>query len=125
VTTSYLDEAERCDRVVLLDEGRTLALDTPVAVQASLSGRTLSIVTDRPRAARDALRSLDRVRSAHLFGEALHVRVDDGTADDRLRDALDQAGVAWSAFDAVRPSLEDVFMDRLGGRRSSAGAVDG
>jgi ABC-2 type transport system ATP-binding protein len=121
VTTSYLDEAERCDRVILLDEGRTLALDTPAALQASLPGRMLSLVTDRPRAARDALRSVDGVRSAHRFGDALHVRVNDGTDDARLRNALERARIGWSSLEGVRPSLEDVFLDRLGSRRPPAG----
>jgi ABC-2 type transport system ATP-binding protein len=125
VTTSYLDEAERCDRVVLLDQGRTLALDTPAALQASLPGRMISIVTDRPRVARDTLRAAAWVRSAHLFGDALHVRVDDGSDDARIRAELERSGVEWSSLEPVRPSLEDVFMDRLGGARSGSAPASG
>jgi ABC-2 type transport system ATP-binding protein len=116
VTTSYLDEAERCDRVALIDQGRSLAMDAPATLQASLRGRMLSVVCDTPRRARDALRRSEWVRSAHLFGEALHVRVDDGVGDDRVRAKLEEAGIGWSSIEGVRASLEDVFMDLLAAR---------
>src|SRR5690606_13846908 len=57
LTTSYLDEAERCDRVALLDEGRTLALDDPRTLQRSLDGTLWAVHAEHPRQARDVLRS--------------------------------------------------------------------
>jgi ABC-2 type transport system ATP-binding protein len=128
VTTSYLDEAERCDRVVLLDEGRTLAMDAPAVLQSSLRGRMLSVICDVPRRARDVLRRSEWIRSAHLFGEALHVRVDEGGGEDRVRAELERAGIAWSSVEPVRASLEDVFMDLLAsptGRPEGAAARHG
>ncbi len=49
MTTPYLDEAERCARVALLHEGRVLAIDRPVALQAALEGRLLEVIADTPR----------------------------------------------------------------------------
>ncbi len=114
VSTSYLDEAERCDRVALLNEGRRLALDTPTALRGSLPGRMLAIQADRPRPARDALREAPFVRSAYLFGDAVHVLLDDGTSDDEALEPLHSAGVAVREWASTIPSLEDVFMGLVG-----------
>jgi ABC-2 type transport system ATP-binding protein len=120
VSTSYLDEAERCDRVVLLDEGRTLAMDRPQTLQASLRGTMVSIQVDRPRAARDALRESDGVRSATLFGDAVHLLLEEGSAVDASVQVLRDAGLAVVDAEEMDPSLEDIFihlvgMDRAGG----------
>jgi ABC-2 type transport system ATP-binding protein len=117
VSTSYLDEAERCDRVVLLNEGRSLALDRPGVLQASLEGTMLALRSDRPRAARDALRDAPAVRSAALFGEAVHTLLDPGAGIDDIRPTLDDAGVWILETEEVEPSLEDVFIHLVGGAR--------
>jgi ABC-2 type transport system ATP-binding protein len=123
VSTSYLDEAERCDRVALLDEGRVLALDSPAALQASLPGRMLSIHADRPRPARDALRDAPFVRSAHLFGDALHVHMDGGVEDGDVRALLRSAGIEVTDVRATTPALEDVFMSLLRDRPARVDAA--
>jgi ABC-2 type transport system ATP-binding protein len=113
VSTSYLDEAERCDRVILLSEGKSIALDAPASLQASLPGTLLSFATDRPREARDLLRALPSVETATLFGDSVHVLV---AAPARLEDlitALERRGVVVAAVERVEPSLEDVFMHRI------------
>ncbi len=110
VSTSYLDEAERCDRVVLLDRGRALALDRPQTLQASLAGRLSSFRTDRPRDARDRLRGLPGVVGASLFGEAVHVVLAVGADPGQLAEALRSEGIGIRAQEDVEPSLEDVFI---------------
>ncbi len=110
VSTSYLDEAERCDRVVLLDRGRALALDRPQALQTSLGGTMRSFHTDRPRAARDRLRSVPGVLNASLFGEAVHALLAPGADPDALDRALVDEGVEVFGREEVEPSLEDVFI---------------
>lgn len=112
VTTSYLDEAERCDRVALLDHGRILALDTPAVLQGSAPGRMLAVTSAAPRALRDRIRTLPGVFSAHLFGDALHVVVADDF-DPGAIDALENEGRPVTR--EVKPSLEDVFMSLVGG----------
>jgi len=107
VTTSYLDEAERCDRVALLHHGRTLALGRPAALLREHPGRVVAV--RRPdRALRDRLRGLPAVRQAYLFGESIHVRLDEGTGDPAV--LLASAGVRADEVVAVAPSLEDLFL---------------
>lgn len=120
VSTAYLDEAERCDRVVLLHEGRAAALDEPARLQARLAGQILAVQTTAPRRAEAALATHPAVRRAALFGEVLHVTLAAGASWTAAGEALAAAGVAVARVAPVEPSLEDVFLD-LVGERGGAG----
>jgi ABC-2 type transport system ATP-binding protein len=112
VSTAYLDEAERCDRVVVLHQGRAVALDTPDALQERLHAKVLAVRTDRPREARERLRGHPAVRQAVLFGDLLHVTLRAGAQEwPAVRADLAAAGVAVLAEEIVEASLEDVFID--------------
>lgn len=113
VSTAYLDEAERCDRVVLLDQGRAAALDTPAALQARLAGQILEVRTDQPRRAEAVLSASPAVRRAALFGDTVHVTLAPGARWDVAGAALAAAAIAVVSVAGVEPSLEDVFLDLL------------
>ncbi len=118
VSTAYLDEAERCDRVAMLHQGRLLALDAPLALQRRLGGRVLALEPDRPRQAQDVLRAVPCVRHAVVFGDVVHVTLDDPERDwPAAAAALRQAGHAIRRVGAAEPSLEDVFIDLVGADR--------
>jgi ABC-2 type transport system ATP-binding protein len=114
VSTAYLDEAERCDRVVMMHEGRVLALDRPVALQASMAGSMLSLRTDRPRDARDLLRRTPGVESAALFGETVHALLPSSAGIDAALQTLTAGGISVLDVATVEPSLEDVFIHLVG-----------
>jgi ABC-2 type transport system ATP-binding protein len=114
VTTSYMDEAERCHRVGLLHEGRLLEVDTPASLRASLPGDLLEVRTDAPRAARDRLRRDPRVAGAALFGEALHVLLRAGARWPELAGVLSDDGITVQDAHPTPASLEDVFIHRVG-----------
>jgi ABC-2 type transport system ATP-binding protein len=114
--TPYLDEAERCGRVVLLSQGRVLALDAPGALQAASQGVILEVVAARPAQRREAVTVLRRIfgpSKVQLFGDRLHVRVDDETASAAVHDALAAAGIAVTSTRRIVPTLEDVFIEKL------------
>jgi ABC-2 type transport system ATP-binding protein len=119
LSTSYLDEAERCDRVVLMSEGCALALDTPAALQASLGGTLVAVRTDRPREARDRLRASSWVESATLFGDTVHALLRPEASAASVASLLARGGVAVTDSRAVEPSLEDVFIHRVRARRET------
>jgi ABC-2 type transport system ATP-binding protein len=119
VSTSYMDEAERCDQVLMLDRGRALALDAPAALQRSLSGALIAVRADHPRAARDLLRALPDVEAATLFGDTVHVLLASGGANELVA-ALRRHGISVEDARAVEPSLEDVFIRLLDQRRPDA-----
>ncbi|HSM59337.1 MAG TPA: ABC transporter ATP-binding protein [Longimicrobiales bacterium] len=114
VSTSYLDEAERCDRVVLLSGGRALALDRPAALQASLEGTLYSVRTPRPRESRAVLRGTEGILSASLFGDALHALAAPGRGPRTISEALAGRGLDADTIEAIEPSLEDVFIHLVG-----------
>jgi ABC-2 type transport system ATP-binding protein len=114
VSTSYLDEAERCDRVVLLNPGRAIALDRPQALQGSLAGTMVWVRADNPRAARDVLRDAPAIHSAALFGDAVHVLLDADVAVETITVPLHAAGLSVLDVEEVEPSLEDVFIHLVG-----------
>lgn len=120
VSTSYLDEAERCDRVALLDRGRVLALDAPDALQASHGGGLVEVRAADPRRARDVLRGHPAVRHATLFGESVHVRLHAGADPGGPAAALAGAGIAVEELSPVDASLEDVFIDLVHGSAGHA-----
>ena len=110
--TAYLDEAERCDRVALLHEGSLVALDTPQALQARLTGHIHTVRTDAPRRSRDLLQGHEAVRQAVQFGDTLHLTLDEPSTDwPRARAALETAGIGILEDGPAEPSLEDVFID--------------
>jgi ABC-2 type transport system ATP-binding protein len=114
VSTAYMDEAERFDRLALLHQGRVVALDTPAALQAPLAGRLLGVRVDRPREAREAALALPGVSLAAVFGDRLHLAVDDAARRaPEIAGGLSTAGFEASEAEAIEPSLEDVFIARL------------
>jgi ABC-2 type transport system ATP-binding protein len=114
VSTAYMDEAERFDRIALLHEGRVLALDTPVALQQALAGEVLVVEVEAPRTARDLLESDARVRRVALFGDKLHVTVASAAADAPLiEQALRAADLRVLSMARAEASLEDVFIERM------------
>ncbi len=117
VSTAYMDEAERFDRLAFLEAGTSLSVDTPDALRKGLAGRLLSVrVGDRSRAARDVLRATPLVTSASVFGDRLHVVVGDAVAGSgAVRAALESQGFSDVVVESIdEPSMEDVFMDRVG-----------
>ena len=114
VSTVYLDEAERCDRVAFLHEGQAVALDTPDTLQRRFKGRIVSLHADNPRALRDALLHVPQVQRATLFGNNVHALMASVEKDwPATEEALATAGVQITGREVVEPSLEDVFIDTV------------
>jgi ABC-2 type transport system ATP-binding protein len=113
VATPYLDEAERCARVALVSDGRLLALDAPAALQRAMTGVMLEVVGTPVRQALQVLRGMLGPERAQLFGDRVHVHVNDAGAGAALVTGLERGGVRGVSVRAVLPTLEDVFIDQL------------
>ena len=113
VTTHYLDEAERCDRVAIMHAGRLAALGTTSELKAAFADRPiLEIRSPQPVAVMTLLDTLGNVEKTSLFGTAVHAvlrRAD--TPAEPIRSALEGAGLTVTGLTPVVPSLEDVFLD--------------
>jgi len=126
VSTSYMDEAERFDRLAMLHRGRVLALDTPDALRGTESGELLDIQVDRPRRARDVMTAQPGVRSAVMFGDRIHVEVDRAGEAGRLEEALRAGSLRPHGTRVIEPSLEDAFVKRIAeADREGAGRTAG
>jgi ABC-2 type transport system ATP-binding protein len=116
MATPYLDEAERCSRVALLHEGRLLALDRPDTLRNQLPGRVAEVIARDKRRAAELLERTPGVLGVQMFGERAHVRFDPavirGPGD--LSEMLAAGGVPVEHVRPIPPSLEDVFIARLG-----------
>jgi len=110
LTTPYMDEAERCQRVGFLHGGRLLVTDTPANLRRLMQGTLLSLRCKDRRRAKEILESLPPVRSVQVFGDRLHVWLS-GTEADRpdVEGVLREAGLEPSEVGPLAPSLEDVF----------------
>ena len=117
MATPYLDEAERCGRIVLLHEGRVLAIDQPAALQSSLAGRLYEVITATARPMLDVLRSVPGVIDAQGFGERAHVTFSPGIGEagaERIRARLADERIELTSLRPISASLEDVFIGMLG-----------
>jgi ABC-2 type transport system ATP-binding protein len=130
LTTHYMDEAERCDRVAIVDEGRVVALDTPAALQARVADDVVTLTTGDPTATQAALRAagLDATLDVAAAGpgagagagEAARVivRTPDGPG---FVPRLFTMGLDVRAVTVARPTLDDVFLAVTGNRLAGAG----
>ncbi|MCU0578944.1 MAG: ABC transporter ATP-binding protein [Desulfobacterota bacterium] len=111
ISTSYLDEAERCNRIGLLHEGRLVALGPPEEVKRLMAGTILEIRVPRPRRASELLREVFKGDAVGLFGDRVHLISREPRKDgEKAGDILTAAGLTPAAIRPVAPSLEDVFI---------------
>ncbi len=116
VSTHYMDEAERCHRLAILDRGVLVADGTPGELSAQLEGRTLAVHAAQPRRTQAVLLTVPGVVSVAQVGNVQRVLMaENGNAADRLRAELAQAGLQ-AEVEPIAPNLEDVFVVATRGR---------
>jgi ABC-2 type transport system ATP-binding protein len=110
LTTHYMDEAEYCDRIAIIDEGRIVALDTPGALKAAVGTDRIQVATDDDAATIDALRE--------RFGLDARVAEDKVTfgvaSGEQFVPRLFELGLPIRSVSVARPSLDDVFLSYTG-----------
>jgi ABC-2 type transport system ATP-binding protein len=113
VTTHYLDEAEHCHRVAIIQAGKLAALGTATELKQVFSSRPIvEINASQPVKAMAILDKNANVEKTSLFGTAVHAVLKDASTDPSvLASALRAEGIEVSSIGAVSPSLEDVFLD--------------
>jgi ABC-2 type transport system ATP-binding protein len=121
VTTHHLDEAEYCNRVGLMADGKLVALDTPQGLKREhVPGRMFSIqAADHPRKLLAALNTLDGITRIQPFGRAFHVRVGKSVEGQELTIQLQAQQLTRVEVEPVEPTLEDVFLEIVTERRAS------
>jgi len=126
VSTAYLDEADRCNRVGLIHNGKLLACDTPENLKKLMRGTILEIRTPQPRSAARLLRERLGEVSVSLSGDKVHLVTHD---PDRTRESaavfLKQGEIPLLSLRTVEPALEDVVVSLLQQTTDSGGQTHG
>lgn len=123
VTTHYMDEAERCSQVGYIHLSKLVVCGKPDALKElpvvnPPGTRRLELTCPHAMSALQAVRNLDGMRSATMFGQSLHLLADDALDEARLRSALAGAGIHSADIRPTTPSLEDVFVALTASRES-------
>jgi ABC-2 type transport system ATP-binding protein len=123
VSTHYMEEAEYCNRLVLMNRGRVIALDDPAGLRGRMEEPLLELKTSAPPRAVEILKQLDGVIEAAMFGRAVHAVVEDETtAMETIPARFADESIALQEMRRVDPSLEDVFVALV---RREGGAKEG
>jgi len=123
VSTHYMEEAEYCSRLALMNKGRLIALDKPAALKQLMTEPIFELHTDNAPDAVEALQQAPGVIDAAMFGRAVHVSVENEEAATReIPRILDASGLSCKSLRRIIPSLEDVFVSLI---RREGGAVIG
>lgn len=119
VSTPYMDEAARCDRVALVQQGRILAIDAPAAIGGRFPRALFAVRAGRRAALLESLRRYPHMASALPFGEDVHfsdarVGVPVGMLESELTAYLTAAGFADARVAHIAPGIEDAFIELMG-----------
>jgi ABC-2 type transport system ATP-binding protein len=115
MTTPYMDEAERCGRVALLNGGAVLAAGSPRELKSLVTGTVVEIVCEDVRTAARLLRGTPGLREVQMFGDRLNVIVDDPEEGrGRIRAVLSGSGIGILGERTVPSTLENVFISVVG-----------
>ncbi len=110
MTTPYLDEAERCNRVALMNKGKIIAVDTPLNIRASINKKVIEIVCNDVRKASILIKD-NTGFNVQLFGDRLNVVVDDAEKEYKMLESLlSKDGIKIVDHRINIPSLENVFI---------------
>jgi len=123
VSTPYMDEAMRFNRVIFMNHGRALTQGAPRDLMSRLDGRILELAATPQMAAREIAATDPDVEDVHTFGEYLHLRVRSSEGPmQRIPARLAEMGITMTHLIPVAPTLEDVFIQLLELERETNGA---
>lgn len=122
VTTHYMDEAENCSRIAIMDHGEIVALDSPEGLKRSMGDEVLQLELDDSSARAEIVRRLD----VEVKGEGVLLQIESEDAAGMLSRVAEVAGTHMRRAEIRRPTLDDVFLNLTGReiRDESAGAAD-
>ena len=113
VSTPYMDEAMRCDRVALIQHGKLLAIDTPGKIMKGFSCKLFSAKAPEKYNLIQALRQFPATLTAYPFGDSVHVTFTGDTIDPALYDHLKNNGVTGALVNETEAGIEDRFLELM------------
>ncbi len=121
VSTPYMDEAMRCDRVALIQDGKILAIDTPQKIRDGFSRKLFAVKSAEKYKLINMLRKYSDTITAYPFGDSVHVTLGNDNADTSLYNFLIEEGISDVSIEELEASIEDRFLELMeGGDRQQA-----
>jgi len=122
ITTHYMDEAEYCNRIALINGGKLVALGSPSELKrGAIRGEIVLVEGEDPGAMLEALEDAPGARDVAPFGSSLHIVVDDAaSARPAIEARLVERGLSWSRIEPIRATLEDVFVQLVSGGKAAS-----
>jgi len=112
VSTPYMDEAERCDEIGLMDKGKIIINNKPENIIKEFNKHILCIYSNDNHSIKDMLQGLEFIEDAYLLGDELHIVTEDLNISQRkLDEILTRDGIKINSMIEIEPSLEDVFVN--------------
>jgi len=113
VSTPYMDEAELCDRVALLQDGKLLSVNTPAKIKEKYPQQLWALRAENMYNLKNDLAGYDDTRSVFLFGQDLHVTLKQADGPEKLQAWLEKMGHKQIYIEAIQPGVEDCFMELM------------
>jgi ABC-2 type transport system ATP-binding protein len=120
MSTPYLDEAERCSRVALMNNGNIMVVDTPQNVKGLMKGEVVEIVCDRIRQATKVLKTNPQIKDIQAFGDRLNIVMENIKRDfPDIQKQLKSEQIQIQEWRVINPSLENIFISLMKAEASS------
>ncbi len=113
VSTPYMDEAMRCDRVALLQEGHILSIDQPEKIREGFSRKLFSVKAAEKYRLINALRSYPATHTAYPFGDSVHVTFRNDAFDSSIYEYLKKCGINNVTINETMAGIEDRFLELM------------
>lgn len=113
VSTPYMDEALRCDRIALIQKGTLLDIDKPGNIREKFSEKLYAVYHPDKYRLLLALRTITCVLSSFSFGESIHITLTRGTDPQEVIKQLDEKGVTGATITSIIPGVEDTFLELM------------
>ena len=113
VSTPYMDEAMKCDRVALIQEGRILSVNQPEKIREGFSRKLFSVKAPEKYRLINALRSYPETVTVYPFGDSVHVTFRSNTFDNSIYEYLNRMGITLVEINETRAGIEDRFLELM------------
>ncbi len=113
VSTPYMDEAVRCDRVALIQDGKILSVDTPQNIRSGFTGKLFAVKSNGKYKLIKTLRKNPGVLTVYPFGDSIHVTLKAGFTENSLQEYLNMEGIPDSVIRQIDAGIEDRFLELM------------
>lgn len=113
VSTPYMDEAMRCDRVALIQDGQLLQIGSPGTIRDGFSRKLYSVTAPEKYKLLLALKSFAGTESVFPFGDSVHLTLKEGVTVQAISDYLEKSGVVGVTMRETNAGIEDRFLELM------------